>query len=144
MQKEKYYLMQYIKPENKFLSKKNIIIVIPLIIFLIAGISFLLIFTGKKKEITLKNTQIIIEKNENPRSDIKRGEFKKEEIIINDKKYTKYIYVVQKNDTLSKIAGKFLSDAYKWKDIHKYNENIKNPHWIRIDQQILIYIPVKN
>lgn len=58
------------------------------------------------------------------------------------KKTTKKVYVVKKNDNLSKIAKTQLGSANKWAEIYKLNKRIiSNPN--RIYPGMKIYLPVK-
>ncbi|MCM8767592.1 MAG: LysM peptidoglycan-binding domain-containing protein [Candidatus Omnitrophica bacterium] len=62
-----------------------------------------------------------------------------EPIIEEEPKYGKY-YVIQKGDTLKKIAYKFYNDTSKWKVIYEANKKIiKNPE--NLTPGVKIYIP---
>jgi LysM repeat protein len=65
----------------------------------------------------------------------------KEEITIDNKKFLKYTYTIKKDDTLWKISKKFLNNPSNWKDIVKYNSDIKNPNTIFEEDKLIIYIP---
>ena len=48
-------------------------------------------------------------------------------------------YVVQSGDSLSKIAGKLLGDATRWKEIWEANKDqIKDPNLIHVGQELRI------
>ena len=97
--------MSYIK-EKSFFNVKNILIASALLI-----IASLIFYYYQKnfgtKELNISNTKIIIQRNADKDISIKAGGYKKNEIKINGKVYTKYVYNVQKDDTLWKIAEKF-------------------------------------
>ncbi|MCM8784638.1 MAG: LysM peptidoglycan-binding domain-containing protein [Candidatus Omnitrophica bacterium] len=62
-----------------------------------------------------------------------------EPIIEEEPKYGKY-YVIQKGDTLKKIAYKFYNDISKWRIIYEANKKIiKNPE--NLTPGVKIYIP---
>ncbi|MFN4226889.1 MAG: LysM peptidoglycan-binding domain-containing protein [Candidatus Ratteibacteria bacterium] len=62
-----------------------------------------------------------------------------EPIIEEEPKYGKY-YVIQKGDTLKKIAYKFYNDTSKWQVIYQANKKIiKNPE--NLTPGVKIYIP---
>jgi nucleoid-associated protein YgaU len=141
MSRGKIYQMSYIK-EKSFFNMKNILIALSLLI-IITLIVFYFQKNSNTKELNINNTKIIVQKNIDKDITIKAGDYKKNEIKINGKVYTKYVYNVQKDDTLWKISLKFLNDAHAWQEIPKYNEEIKDPNWIQINQQIIVFIPKK-
>lgn len=155
----KKYLMKYIQTSP--LKRDKIIKIITIsagvlfiIIFLLIFINYKYIFKSKaitknkkienqKKEIKINdNINIIVEKNNNEATTLKQGESEKHEVKIDGNEYFKYTYIVKEGDTLWKISKRFLNDAYAWHEIQKYNEEIiKDPHWIEINDKIIIYIP---
>ncbi len=52
---------------------------------------------------------------------------------------TKEIYhTVLKGETLSALAGKYLNDSERWKEIHSYNPQIKDPWLLTPGEKVLI------
>jgi hypothetical protein len=136
------YSMHYLPEKSFFDTKKIIIVVLSLII--LAAVIFTLFFINKtRQEYKIKDVKIVVEKNEGKKVELKKGEFKKDDVVINGNKYTKYVYTIEKGDTLWKIAKKFLYSEYAWRDIQNYNETIQDPNWIKTGDQIIIYIPKK-
>jgi hypothetical protein len=47
-------------------------------------------------------------------------------------------YIVKKGDTLWDISGKYLKDAWRWKEIWAVNPQVRNPHWIYPGDRLII------
>ena len=154
------YLMKYIQTaplKRDKIIKIIIAIVASLTIFFLIFLFYLNYKDSHKSNVVTKNIEnenqkkeikinddinIIVEKSKNEDTTLKKGEFEKNEVKIDGKEYLKYTYIIKKGDTLWKISKKFLNDAYAWHDIQKYNEEIiKDPHWIEVNDKIIIYIP---
>jgi len=126
---------------NKIIKISAIILGILLLVFLV---SYITISVTKKDNLVLMSDDgIMIEKDTERDPNLKQGEFKREEVIINGRAYIKYTYIIKKGDMLWVIAKRFLNDPYGWPKIHENNEYIDNPHLIYINDQLLIYIPKK-
>ncbi|MBD3344501.1 MAG: LysM peptidoglycan-binding domain-containing protein [Chitinivibrionales bacterium] len=47
-------------------------------------------------------------------------------------------YLVKKWDTLWDLSGRFLENPFRWKEIHRLNPSIGNPHWIYPGNKLII------
>jgi len=102
--------------------KKIIIVLLPFFIFGCAS-------SGKKVSMVKVTTEEKIIKE-----DIEKITIKKEKVIINQKEYIKYI--VQKGDSLWRIAKEQAGNPILWNQIAEQN-NIKEPYILRTGQTIL-------
>ena len=103
--------------------KKIIIVLLPFFIFGCAS-------SGKKVSMVKVTTEEKIIKE-----DIEKITIKKEKVIINQKEYIKYI--VQKGDSLWRIAKEQAGNPILWNQIAEQN-NIKEPYILRTGQTILL------
>lgn len=89
--------------------------------------------------------EIMIPDPQNPKlgtaTKVKEGEFliEQQEKIETSIKVSTREYVVQKNDTLSKIAQREMGGAHRWRYLYELNkERIPNPDRLRAGQTIII------
>jgi 5'-nucleotidase / UDP-sugar diphosphatase len=70
---------------------------------------------------------------------LKRDIIEKEETVETSLKVSTREYVIQKNDTLSKIAQKELGSGHRWKFLYELNKDvIRDPNKLKVGQTIII------
>ncbi len=60
--------------------------------------------------------------------------------ILSLKNNKEITHIVEKGESLSVLAGKYLKDPNRWKEIHEYNPDIKNPWLLTPGEKVLIKI----